>query len=63
MNLEGRTFALTGPQMLELADLMLMLQRAAVAMDVADVAKHAEWWADHLRREHAGHFGEEGEGS
>lgn len=54
MEIEGRVFALTGPQMLELADLLEYVQDWA---DDAEQAR-ARHWTDYLRREHIAHFGE-----
>ncbi len=60
MTIEGRTFALTGAQVLELAGLC---EYAAAALEwqsgVDSFLLLARHWRDHLRREHAAHFGED----
>ena len=62
MKMEGRVFVLTGPQMLEIADLLERLApHARAAGHQWDQARPADSWALHLRREHAAHFGEEGD--
>ncbi len=60
MKMEGRTFALTGAQMLELAD--LLEEAAAIPATWPDGQMSALAWAGYLRREHAAHFGEDGDG-
>ena len=64
---EGRTFALTGPQMLEIVGLC---EAAVKHFDRShspgtDRRDRAIYWAEYLRRQHAAHFGteEEAEGS
>jgi hypothetical protein len=56
---EGRVFALTGPQMLELAAVC----EYAAGQDPRErpsqvLAEIARCWAAYLRREHVLHFGE-----
>jgi hypothetical protein len=73
MKMEGRVFALTGEQMLELAELCddasayWVSRKGRLASRTAQQAAGvrsatARHWSDYLRREHAAHFGTEGEG-
>ena len=62
MKLEGRVFALTGAQMLELAGLCRDAQELWThkrALGVGMKRLRALWWAEYLESEHAAHFGTE----
>lgn len=61
----GRVFVLTGPQMLELAEMcenVMYLTRVAPKMSTVS-AEDAMRWYSYLHREHAAHFGDEKEAS
>ena len=60
--IEGRVFALTGPEMLELANLLEEVVRCQeMGTHLRPMVPPAQQWANYLRREHKAHFGEEGD--
>lgn len=70
MKIEGRVFALTGPQMVELIEFCKaavsyydrnITGRLSATVAARTQRDRAIYWAEYLRREHAAHFGEDGD--